>query len=69
MGEIIMNHEVLENVLYDEIRTLVIDSRNHISTQINSELLKTYWEIGKKIVIDEQNHSERAEYGKISLKN
>ena len=69
MGEIIMNHEVLENVLYDEIRTLVIDSRNHISTQINSELLKTYWEIGKKIVIDEQNHSERAEYGKKLLKN
>ena len=69
MGEIILNHEVLENVLYDEIRTLVIDSRNHISTQINSELLKTYWEIGKKIVIDEQNHSERAEYGKKLLKN
>ena len=30
----------------------------------NSGLVKTYWEIGRIIVEDEQGHSDRAEYGK-----
>lgn len=68
MSEIKLKDENAMNGLYDEIKTLVIHSRNRIVTEINSTLLQTYWEIGKKIVTNEQNHSERAEYGRALLK-
>ena len=61
MSEIRLKDENAMNGLYDEIKTLVIHSRNHIVTEINSTRLQTYWEIGKRIVTNEQNHSERAE--------
>ena len=68
MSEIKLKDENAMNGLYDEIKTLVIHSRNHIVTEINSILLQTYWEIGKRIVTNEQNYSERAEYGRALLK-
>ena len=68
MSEIKLKDENAMNGLYDEIKTLVIHSRNHIVTEINSILLQTYWEIGKRIVTNEQNYSERAEYGRTLLK-
>ncbi|MDO4691160.1 MAG: PDDEXK nuclease domain-containing protein, partial [Fusobacterium sp.] len=69
MSEIKLKDESTMNGLYDEIKSLVIHSRNHIAMEINSTLLQTYWEIGKRIVTNEQNHSERAEYGAELLKN
>ena len=53
MSEIKLKDEDAMNGLYDEIKTLVIHSRNHIVTEINSTLLQTYWEIGKRIVTNE----------------
>ena len=47
MNEIKLKDESAMNGLFDEIKTLVIHSRNHIVTEINSTLLQTYWEIGK----------------------
>lgn len=69
MNDIRSTNEVMENELYGEIKELVIHSRNQISAQINETLLRTYREIGKRIVTEEQHHSERAEYGKELLKN
>lgn len=69
MNDIRSTNEAVENDLYGEIKELVIYSRNQISAQINETLLRTYWEIGKRIVTEEQHHSERAEYGKELLKN
>ena len=39
-----------------------------MSVKINNILVQTYWEIGKIIIEDEQENSERAEYGKKLLK-
>jgi hypothetical protein len=36
---------------------------------VNSNLLETYWQIGKQIVEDEQQGKSRADYGKNVLKN
>ena len=43
-------------------------ARNHAAQQVNSELLAAYWNIGRVIVENEQKNSERAEYGKETLR-
>ncbi|MGX7087798.1 DUF1016 N-terminal domain-containing protein [Gemelliphila palaticanis] len=54
---------------YEDIKLLLNEARNTVVTQVNNILLRTYWEIGKIIVLDEQNNSDRAEYGASLLKN
>lgn len=39
-----------------------------MSVQVNTELLSTYWKVGKIIVEHEQENKERADYGKQTLK-
>lgn len=36
--------------LLDSIRSIIIDARKSVAKNINTELLSTYWEIGKMIV-------------------
>lgn len=55
--------------VYIIIKHLMENARNKVAIQINDVLVKTYWEIGKVIVEDEQGHSDRAEYGKNLLKD
>ena len=33
--------------LLDSIRSIIIDARKNVAKNINTELLSTYWEIGK----------------------
>ena len=46
------------------IKDLIKNARYNAFTAINIEMLKTYFEIGRKIVEEEQGGSKRAEYGK-----
>ena len=45
------------------VSTLVEDGRNNSIRQVNSIITRTYWEIGRVIVEEEQKGEERAEYG------
>ena len=56
-----------ENVLSD-IRNIINTGRNAAYAAANSAGLMTYWNIGKRIIEDEQNGAERAEYGKQLIK-
>ena len=51
-----------------EIRELLEKSRKNIAQQVNTELLTTYWNIGRIIVEYEQQSQLRAAYGKQTLK-
>ena len=51
-----------------EIRELLENARQNIARQVNTELLTTYWQIGRIIVEYEQKSQLRAEYGKQTLK-
>ena len=51
-----------------EIRTLLDTARSNVARQVNSELLNTYWDIGRIICQYEQSIPERADYGKQTLK-
>jgi predicted nuclease of restriction endonuclease-like (RecB) superfamily len=50
--------------LLKEIRLLVQQERHTIAQKINTELLLTYWNVGRLIVDYEQAGNIRAEYGK-----
>ena len=51
-----------------EIKTVLDTARSNVARQVNSELLNTYWNIGRIICEYEQTMPERADYGKQTLK-
>lgn len=51
-----------------EIKTVLNTARRKAASQINRELLNTYWQIGQIICEYEQSQPERADYGKQTLK-
>ncbi len=51
-------------ILLQDIKKLIRNARYNAVTAVNAEMLKAYYEIGKRIVEDEQKGETRAEYGK-----
>lgn len=51
-----------------EIKSVLDSARSKVSVQINTELLNTYWNIGRIICEYEQSSSARADYGKQTIK-
>lgn len=50
-----------------DIRELIATARRQVVRAVNSSMVKTYWQIGRLIVEDEQQGSTRAAYGKQQL--
>lgn len=50
--------------LYSEIAELLKSARQTVTSQVNTVLLATYWNVGRMIEEDEQKSQQRAEYGK-----
>lgn len=46
-----------------EIKQIVTEARNKAYTAINSAMVEAYWQMGKRIVEEEQQGKERADYG------
>ena len=57
------------NNLFKEIKDLITQSRKKVIKTVNSEMVLTYFQIGRLIVESEQKGEERAEYGKETLKD
>ncbi len=53
----------------NEIKKILENARNTTYTVANTEMIKAYWLIGRRIVEEEQNGKERAKYGKEIIKN
>lgn len=64
----ILNDLTYTNSMMNEIREVLQSARQRVAIQVNTELLSTYWNIGKIIVEHEQENQERADYGKQTLK-
>ena len=56
-----MNNNEINNI-FNDIKKLVIKSRNSVYQTVNTEMLKLYWNIGKAIM-EIQQGDERAIYG------
>ena len=62
------NHPT-KNTIYNDIKNLIVQAKSKVYTTINSTMTQTYWNIGRRIVEEEQEGQERAKYGKALLKN
>lgn len=54
----------LQNNIVNDIRRIIDESRYAAFGAVNSIAVQTYWNIGKKIVEEEQHGQDRADYGK-----
>ena len=57
-----------ENVFVNEIKQILEQARQRAYFAVNTAMVEAYWQIGKRIVEEEQQGKERAEYGKEILK-
>ena len=63
-----MNKEMeKQHVLVGDVRQIIETGRKQAYASINASMIVTYWNIGKRIVEEEQHGEARAEYGKKML--
>ena len=60
--EQLKKNECLDETFYTSIKELLEQARKRIYRNINSEMVFTYWQIGKMIV-EKQRGNQRADYG------
>lgn len=62
MNSKLIKDNIQFNTIFNNIKELVVNSRNKVYTTVNIEMLKLYWNIGK-IIMEIQQGDERAKYG------
>src|SRR3990172_6855662 len=55
--------------LYKNIKALLHEARSAVARNINTAMVMTYFEIGRMIVVDEQQGKKRADYAEETLKS
>ena len=63
-----MNGEVLNLKLLNDIKELIEKSKKEVARNVNTTMLLTNWNIGRRIVEEEQNGKVKADYGSALLK-
>ena len=53
-----------DNMLVNDLRSIVSKARSKAFAAVNYSLVERNWRIGQRIVEQEQNGASRAEYGK-----
>ena len=57
------------NHLYDEVREIIVTARQNAVRSVDFSRVQMYWQIGRRILEEEQKGKERADYGTYLLKN
>ena len=55
---------VVRDAFINDVKSIVANGLNVAYSSVNSVMISTYWNIGKRIVEEEQQGAQRAEYGK-----
>lgn len=63
-----MKKNVTNQNLIDDIKTILLEARQKVIQTINTTMTAVYWQIGQRIVEEEQGGDDRAAYGKRVLK-
>lgn len=63
-----MSSEIIRQEFIQDIKSIVSNARKQAYHAINTTMVEAYWNIGQRIVIEEQQGAHRAEYGKYILK-
>lgn len=61
-------HQNIELQFLVEIKHILEQARRRAYSAVNTAMVEAYWTIGKRIVEEEQNGNERAEYGSYLIK-
>lgn len=64
-----MTTPTTQSDFYRDIKAMLHSARNKVYQTINHTMTQTYWEIGRRIVEQEQQGQARAEYGAMLIKN
>ena len=54
---------------YEDIRKILTQARNKVYAAVNVAMVETYWNVGRRIVEEEQKGRKRAEYGSYLIEN
>lgn len=57
------------SVFFKEIKEIIVQARSKAYSAINSAMVEAYWQMGKRIVEEEQQGKGRADYGSQLLKS
>lgn len=68
-SEIYLSSTKEEQKFYDDVRHILQTARNSAYKSVNSIMSKAYWEIGERIVQQEQRGAGRAKYGDYIIRN
>ena len=58
------NSNISEKDFFAEVRQLLEEARSKAYQSVNTIMVETYWQIGQRIVAQEDHGSHRATYGK-----
>ena len=64
-----MDKQININSLYQEVRQIIDNARSNAVRSVDFCRVQMYWNIGRRIVEEEQQGKERADYGAYMLKN
>lgn len=62
------NKIVPRSTFFDEVRSILAQARQKAYAAVNFAMVEAYWEIGRRIVEEEQQGKDRAEYGAALIK-
>lgn len=65
----IEKNEIINKDLYTDIAVILHKARHETFKAVNFFMVDAYWNIGKRIIDEEQNGEKRAEYGAYLLRN
>ena len=65
----ILKQMPLSGDVYADIRDIMAEARRNTIRVVNHTMVAAYWLIGRRIVIEEQNGKDRAQYGEKLLSN
>ena len=58
-----MANDLTNTRLYTDVCSIIEQGRKEAYASVNHKMIETYWNIGRRIVEEEQNGEARAEYG------
>ena len=64
-----MSRELNKHNFITDIKNIIEQGRKSAYNSISSIMIETYWKIGKRIIEEEQQGKERADYGEQLINN
>ena len=64
-----MENKIATTQLYNDVCHIIEQGRQNAYAAVNRSMIETYWRIGQRIVEEEQQGKERAEYGEKIIEN